>query len=177
MRGFILTLALVLSTVSTAGAADSAQTLIQRALSAAPPWLRSGATVAAIDEQGKQIVLREGNNGFTCLPGTPGVIGDDPMCMDAQAQLWVKSLIAHAPRPANTAPGLIYMQAGGTDASVTDPFAMTTSGQPFRDPPHWMIMWPFDPKTTGLPAQWRDSGTWIMFAGTPYAHLMIIQKF
>jgi hypothetical protein len=97
--------------------------------------------------------------------------------MDAQAQIWVKSLIAHAAKPANTAPGIIYMQVGGTDASVTDPFASTTSGQPFRDPPHWMVMWPFDPKTTGLPAHWQDSGTWIMFAGTPYAHLMIVQKF
>ena len=177
MRFLILAAVLVMCAASVSAASESAQTLIQRALSAAPPWLQSGAAVVTIDSHGKQTLLRPGNNGFTCLPGTPGVIGDDPMCMDAQAQLWVKSLVAHKARPANTTPGIIYMQAGGTDASVTDPFATTTAGQLFRDPPHWMIMWPFDPKTTGLPAHWQISGTWIMFPGTPYAHLMIIQKF
>ncbi|HZV79630.1 MAG TPA: hypothetical protein VFF60_08440 [Candidatus Binatus sp.] len=176
MLRFLVATALVFSWISAAHAAETSQALIARALSAAPEFVRAGAAVITVDEHGKQTVLRQGTNGYTCLPGTPGVIGDDPMCMDAQAQLWVKSLIAHAPKPANTAPGIIYMQAGGTDASVTDPFAATTSGQPFRDPPHWMIMWPFDPKTTGLPAHWSDSGTWIMFPGTPYAHLMIVQK-
>ena len=176
MGRFLLALAIVITAVSAVRAAESPQALISRALSAAPEFIRAGAAVVSVDEHGKQTVLRQGTNGFTCLPGTPGVIGDDPMCMDAQAQLWVKSLIAHAPKPANTAPGIIYMQAGGTDASVTDPFASTASGQPFRDPPHWMIMWPFDPATTGLSANWSESGTWIMFAGTPYAHLMIVQK-
>lgn len=176
MSRIVLIAALVLSSISIASAAESNSVLIERALSAAPDWLKGGATVVVLDAQGKPTVLKQGTNGFTCLPGTPGVIGDDPMCMDAQAGLWVKSLVAHEPKPANTAPGIIYMLAGGTDASVTDPFASTASGQPFRDPPHWMIMWPFDSKTSGLPAGWHDSGTWIMFAGTPYAHLMILQK-
>ena len=42
------------------------------------------------------------------------------------------------------------------------------------EPPHWMIFWPFDSKTTILPTQ-SHSSTYIMFEGTPYAHLMIIQ--
>ncbi len=71
-------------------------------------------------------------------------------------------------------PGIMYMLAGGTDWSATDPYA--TSGTPIKEPPHWMIMWPFDAKATGLSAEAKDTGTWIMWAGTPYAHLMINQK-
>jgi len=37
-------------------------------------------------------------------------------------------------------------------------------------------MWPFEPKTTGLPATPSQTGTWIMWAHTPYAHLMINQN-
>src|SRR5712672_1669960 len=37
-----------------------------------------------------------------------------------------------------------------------------------------MIMWPFDPKTTGLSATSKDTGAYIMWAGTPYAHLHIM---
>ena len=44
---------------------------------------------------------------------------------------------------------------------------------PIKEPPHWMFMWPFDPKTSGLPTTPKQTGTWIMYAGTPWAHLMI----
>jgi hypothetical protein len=37
-------------------------------------------------------------------------------------------------------------------------------------------MWPFDPKTSGFPAEPKQTGTWIMWAGTPWAHLMINQR-
>jgi hypothetical protein len=38
-----------------------------------------------------------------------------------------------------------------------------------------MIMWPVDPKTTGLSVEPKQTGTWIMWAGTPYSHLVINQ--
>jgi hypothetical protein len=80
----------------------------------------------------------------------------------------------HKPKPTNTEPGIEYMLAGGTDWSATDPHA--TSGTPIEEPPHWMILWPFDPATTGLPTTVKMSGAWIMYAGTPWAHLMINQR-
>ena len=43
------------------------------------------------------------------------------------------------------------MLAGGTYRSATDPYA--TSGTPFTEAPHWIILWPFDPETTGMPTQ------------------------
>ena len=60
---------------------------------------------------------------------------------------------------------------GGTDWSGSDPNA--TSGTPIKEPPHWMIIWPVDPKTTGLSLEPKQTGTWIMWAGTPCSHLVI----
>jgi hypothetical protein len=72
----------------------------------------------------------------------------------------------------NTEPGVAYMLAGGT--SATDPFA--TSGTPIEEPLHWMLMWPLDPKTSGFPTTPKQTGTWIMYAGTLWAHVMINQR-
>jgi hypothetical protein len=44
-----------------------------------------------------------------------------------------------------------------------------------KEPPHWMVMWPFDAAATKLPTQPNPSGVYIMFDGTPYAHLMVYQ--
>jgi len=35
-----------------------------------------------------------------------------------------------------------------------------------------MIIWPFDPKATGLPVTHREKGAYIMWAGSPYAACM-----
>jgi len=159
---------------SLARAGDTVQEKIRRALAAAPPDVARAAKVVDVDDKGNMIVLREGTNGFTCFPGTPGVVGDVAICADGAAMQWMNDLMAHKPKPTNTAPGICYMLTGGTDWSATEPFA--TSGTPIKEPPHWMIMWPFDPKTTGLPATPKQTGTWIMYAGTPWAHLMINQR-
>ena len=44
-----------------------------------------------------------------------------------------------------------------------------------KEPPHWMVIWPFDSASTGIPTKPNAGGTYIMFAGTPYAHLMVYQ--
>ena len=45
-----------------------------------------------------------------------------------------------------------------------------------KEPPHWALIWPFDPKQVGLSDRPKETGTWVMYAGTPYAHLMINQQ-
>ena len=40
------------------------------------------------------------------------------------------------------------------------------------EPPYWMVMWPFESAATKLPTRPNRSGVYIMFEGTPYAHLM-----
>ena len=154
--------------------AETKQDKIKRALSAAPPEIAKDAKVVDFGDQGNMMVLRDSTNGFTCFPGTPGVVGDVAMCADGPSMQWLNDITSHKPKPTNPEPGVIYMLAGGTDWSATDPNAK--SGTPIREPPHWMIMWPFDPKTSGLPTTAKQTGTWIMWANTPWAHLMINQR-
>lgn len=167
-------LALALSPVLGKCGDEAKAAKIRRAMSAGPPQITQGAKIVGVDEKGAMVTLREGANGWMCFTGLPGVIGGNPECADEAAMQWGADWKAHKPRPTNTEPGIVYMFAGGTDWSASDPYA--TSGTPIKEPPHWMIMWPFDPKTTGLPDRVKMTGTWIMWAGTPYAHLMINQK-
>lgn len=153
---------------------DTKRVKIARALSAAPASIAKDAKIIDRDEKGNETVLRDGANGFTCFPGHPGVVGDTAFCANGPALQWEKDFADHKPKPTNTEPGIEYMLAGGSDWSATDPNA--TSGAPINEPPHWMIMWPFDPTITGLPTAPKQTGTWIMYAGTPWAHLMINQR-
>jgi hypothetical protein len=174
-KGFVLFTFFLLAVSSLAAAtAESKETKIKRAMSAGPAQIAKDAKVVDMDETGNMTTLRDGNNGWTCMPGHPGVVGDAAVCMDGLAMQWAMDFLAHKDKPTNTQPGIMYMLAGGTDWSATDPFA--TKGTPIKEPPHWMIMWPFDAKTSGLPDQLKMTGTWIMYAGTPWAHLMINQK-
>jgi hypothetical protein len=149
--------------------------MIHSAVAAAPPEIGRAAKVVMVKEGGAVETLREGTNGFTCMPDHPDSPGTDPMCADPQGWKWVMSWIKREPKPANDQPGLVYMLQGGSDISATDPWA-TKTDKFIESPPHYMIMWPFDPKTTGLPTTPSKTGTWIMWANTPYAHLMINQN-
>ena len=144
----------------SAAAEESKEAKIKRAMSAGPASIAKDAKIVDMDAKGNMTTLREGNNGWTCFPGHPGVVGDVAMCADAPAMQWTMDWMEHKEKPTNTQPGIIYMLAGGTDWSATDPWA--TSGNPIKEPPHWMIMWPFDPKTSGLPSEAKQTGTWIM---------------
>ena len=121
---------------STTDAGETTQAKIARALSAGPPEFAKSARVVDTDAQGKMTVLREGSNGFTCMPGNPKVIGDPPMCADAASMQWAADFKAHKPKPTNTVPGITYMLAGATQRSDTDPFDKTSP--PIQVGPHWM---------------------------------------
>jgi hypothetical protein len=155
-------------------AADTTQAKIALAMSAGPADIAPSARIIDTDAQGKTIVLREGNNGFTCMPGDPKVIGKPAMCVDGASMQWFADFKAHKPKPTNTVPGITYMLAGATQRSDTDPNDMTSPA--IHVGPHWMMMWPFDPKTTGLPTKHKPTGAYIMWAGSPYAHLHVMGR-
>lgn len=158
---------------SSPGSNESTQTEITRALSAAPPDVAQAATVAKMDSQGKIVkILRPGSNGFTCMPGDPKKIGQPPMCEDQASMEWFSDFLQHKPKPTNTVPGITYMLAGATQRSDSDPYDKTSP--PITVGPHWMIMWPFDPKATGLPTTHKPTGAYIMWAGSPYAHVHVM---
>ncbi len=130
------------ATVAAAATAETKDQKIARALSAGPASVTAHATVADMDDKGKMTVLRKGTNGWTCVPGHVGAVGDDPFCADAASMQWGDDWFSHKKKPTNAKPGIMYMFAGGTDWSASDPFA--TKGTPIKEPPHWMIMWPVD---------------------------------
>ncbi len=144
---------------------------IRRAMLAGPSSVTADATVAEMDHQGNLMVLRPGKNEWVCVPGDQNIIGSADMAIDPIAMIWWKDLFARKPKPSNPSPGLTYMLNGATQRSFTDPF--DTTSPPIPIGPHWMILWPFDPKAAGLSTVMRDAGTMVMFAGTPYQHLHI----
>jgi hypothetical protein len=151
---------------------ETKEAKIKSAMAGGPVEIANNARIVELGEHGSLTTLREGSNGWTCFPGHPGTMG--AMCLDEPALQWLTDLIAHKAKPTNTRPGILYMLAGGMSRSATDPWA--TKGTPVKEPPHWALIWPFDPKETGLSDKPKDTGSWVMYAGTPYAHLMINQQ-
>lgn len=160
------------STANSAAADDSDPTA--SAQSAAPASIAADAAVIQVAADGSVKELRKGTNGWTCMPDNPQTPGKDPMCMDANAMKWAEAWMAHKPPPANVI-GLMYMLQGGSDASNIDPFGeKPANGKWIETGPHVMVvgadslnkLYPTtaDPDTTK---------PYVMFGGTPYAHMMI----
>ena len=163
---------------STASIPPSAPTgdaaIIDSALDAAPPMIGKDAAVAKMTSEGSMRVVRRGSNGFTCVADDPSTPGPDPMCADANGMDWMMALEAHQPPPKGKT-GLIYMLKGGVDASNTDPDAAAPAkGLDWvRTGPHLMVVG--DPSILeGYPGGPRPdtSRPYVMYAGTPYAHLV-----
>jgi len=154
-------------------ASDAA--LIRSATSAAPAAVGRGAAVVAVGADGSMRTVRAGSNGFTCMADNPATPGPDPMCMDANAMDWAMAWIGHRPPPPGKV-GLMYMMAGGTDASNTDPYAeQPTAGRPWVSTgPHLMVVGSAELLRgyAGGPSP-DTSRPYVMWAGTSYAHLMI----
>jgi hypothetical protein len=160
---------------ATASAAVDHKDPIQSAMAAAPESISGKATIVQAGAEGAMKTLREGSNGWTCMPDNPVTPGPDPMCMDANAGQWAMAWIGKKTPPANTV-GMIYMLAGGTDASNTDPYAQApTEGNNWIETgPHLMVVGSQD-VLKGYPSGPKPDtkAPYVMWAGTPYAHLMI----
>jgi len=149
--------------------------LIASAMMAAPRAVARDATIIAMGADGKARTLREGKNGFTCMPDDPKTPGPDPMCWDKASQGWIDAWMNHKDPPAGKV-GLMYMLAGGTDFSNTDPFATkpSASNHWIKTGPHIMIVGA-DPSFYDNYPKGADPDTsqpYVMWAGTPYQHLM-----
>lgn len=147
------------------------------ALSAAPPHIAKDAGVMVFGAEGKLTEVKKSENGFTCMPTVMNLPVPDPVCMDGAALEWMTDIMNHAPKPSNTIPGVAYMARGGSHFEKDKKVLMQqeAGAKVVKEPPHWMVMWPFDPTTTKLPTAPNPSGAYIMFDGTPYAHLMLYQ--
>jgi hypothetical protein len=160
---------------SAAPGATASNDPVASAESAAPASIAHDAAVATVDDKGNMKTVRAGKNGWTCMPDSPITPGPDPMCLDANAAKWVAAWVGHKPPPEGTV-GLVYMLEGGTDASNTDPYATkpTAENNWVKTGPHIMVVGSKD-ILAGHPSGGEPdtSAPYVMWAGTPYAHLMI----
>ena len=159
-----------------AAASRDDKQLIHSAMQAAPAKVAGDATIVAMQPDGSMRTVRAGNNGFTCMADNPATPGPDPMCMDAAAMAWAGAWIGHQV-PASGKIGLMYMLAGGTDASNTDPYATKpdASNHWVETGAHVMIVGA-DPAFYDMYPKDADPDTsvpYVMWPGTPYQHLMI----
>jgi hypothetical protein len=159
-----------------AAAQEGDAALIENAVAAAPSAVSAEATVIHMDAEGEVHVLREGSNGWTCMPDNPASPGNDPMCLDKGGLAWAEAWIAHED-PDDSMVGFAYMLQGGSDASNTDPYGIEPpTGAGWVDTgPHVMIF-NAGAAIANYPAQGDAPDTrapYVMWAGTPYEHLMI----
>ena len=189
-RASLLTLAVVVPSLASAQqptpVLHSAAYQIAAAVTPLPPEMRDGAMVLGYTALGKPLVtLREGKNDMICLAPDPSATGFHAACyhkamepfmargralraqgitggrVDTVRFTEVKSGKLAVPKQ----PSMLYQIFGGTFDSAT---AKATGGQSL-----FVTYIPFaTPQSTGISATPSDRSPWIMFPGTPKAHIM-----
>lgn len=144
---------------------------IKSAMSAAPSSISANAAVLDWDLKS----LREGTNGWTCLPDRPDTPGNDPWCV---TEPWLNFLKAYVnkEKPTYTGIGFAYMLMGDTPVSNSDPYTAQPTGKEdwVTDlGPHLMMLIPNREMLKNISTDHLNGGPWIMWPDTPYAHIMI----
>lgn len=165
--------AILAFTVNCTGAAvagDSTEAKIERALSAGPAAVSANATIM----DGDGTILREGSNGWTCMPDT--MPGDKaPMCNDA---MWMKMMNAVGSKADFQADGvgISYMLLGDRGAGVSNSTPYHPDPKNADDytetGPHLMIIVPKE-LLKGITDDPNSGGPYVMWGDTPYAHIMV----
>jgi hypothetical protein len=142
---------------------------IALAMSAGPTEIARHATVVDMTDMSKPKQLRAGTNGWVCYADVK-----EPMCLDKEWQKWAQAWMSKS-EPKIDGTGIGYMLHGDKGASNTDPYAPgpTADNQWVVSPPHIMVLYQ-DPKMLdAYPTDPKGGGPWVMWKGTPYAHVMV----
>ena len=155
------------------------EAIVQSAMSAAPMAIAKDAAIVDYPtEAGEPLIeIRKGTNGWTCFPDWQATPGNDPQCFDETWMQWNDAFMGGT-KPNIAAPGIAYMLQGGSDASNTDPLAMKPpKGEEWLSTgPHIMILVPGKVDASRFPTTHHSGGPWLMWAGTPYEHVMVPVK-
>jgi hypothetical protein len=158
---------------------------IAAAVTALPEELRGGAAVLGYSPDGKLISLREAKNDMICLAPSPAETSFHSACYHKAMEPFMargRELRAQGVKGAQvdtvrfaevksgklkmpTAPTMLYQIFGGNFDPAT---SKVTGGQ-------WLYVTyiPFATSaTTGLSSKPKENGPWIMYPGTPKAHIM-----
>ena len=128
--------------------AHSDEWKIQNALGAGPASITDRASVVdwpsnLKDGHAQGRVLRQGSNGWTCMPDTPGRPQHDPMCVDETMMKWMRATLA-GEKPDIDRVGLAYMLMGEARQGQNAPPAKdpTQVKEWFYIGPHVMVVLP-----------------------------------
>ena len=174
MRTLSVSFAAAVSLLMVAGIAEgqkkssSDAQYIAESLSAAPKTIAKNAAVVRIEKDGSMTTLRQGKNGFSCM-----ITANNRMCADANSMEFFQAWAKHQNPPDKL--GLTYMLGGDKGASNTDPFATkpTADNQWVVSGPHIMLLPTDTSQLDAYPTDWTKGGPWVMWKGTPYAHIMV----
>jgi len=164
------------------GSHTSAEWQIWAYSTAAPSYIAKDATV--LNE--KMEMLREGTNGWTCLPVNPRGMSDPengwkdaheamPLCGDAEVFKWISAYLSDEV-PDMDYDGYAWMLHGDMGEDNSTPKVMSKNdakeGHWIESGPHLMRM-PKDPSSLdGMTTDFNSGAPYVMFSGTPYAHVM-----
>jgi len=153
--------------LSSAANADQAE--MDSAISAGPDSLTKNATIMRWNGE----VIREGTNGWTCLPDIPDDGGTNPWCVDASWQNLLDAL-TNDEAPSYDKVGIAYMLAGDAPVSNITPTGKKEDGDWVEGlKAHLMILVPDHAMFDNISTDPNNGGPWIMWPGTPYAHIMV----
>jgi hypothetical protein len=175
LSGFVLAFASAVSSEQVLAQAKwtDAQK-IANAMTAAPSFISEKAAIVEM-QNGKPVTLRAGSNGWTCMPTNPAKEGNEPICMDDEFMSFMHAVQTKA-APQVKRVALSYMIApGAPPGSNTDPYAKkaTPDNEWGYDGQHVMVVVTDPHALQGIPTKRQSGGPWVMWAGTPYAHLMV----
>ena len=170
MYSLTASLALTVMCLGSTMADEAMDARIAQAESAAPALISKSATITEVDGT----VLREGSNGWTCMPDL--MPGDGaPACHDA---IWMEMLGAIGDKAEFSAKGIgvSYMLQGdfGAGLSNSDPYHPDHKNAPdyTETPSHLMVIVPRE-LLEGITDDPSSGGPYVMWGDTPYAHLMV----
>ena len=153
---------------------------IEAYTTSAPDFIGNFATVISASGE----VLREGSNGWTCLPfiampkmGFKTKNEAAPACADQNAMAWASAYLSQT-EPKLENDGWIWMLHGDTGFDNFRPFS--EGDEKNTDPKDWiysgahLMLMPKDPNSLGSQTTDFTTGApYVMMKGTPYVHLMI----
>ena len=153
---------------------------IEAYTTSAPDFIGNFATVISASGE----VLREGSNGWTCLPfiampkmGFKTKNEAAPACADQNAMAWANAYLSQT-EPQLENDGWIWMLHGDTGVDNFRPYS--EGDEKNTDPKDWiysgahLMLMPKDPNSLGSQTTDFTTGApYVMMKGTPYVHLMI----
>ncbi len=169
MRGTMLLDAAAIAVPSSLTAQDD---VILSAMSAGPLSISYDARIMT---WGDWTVVREGTNGWTCLPDRSDTLGNDPWCVDETWLGFIKALCSGR-EPDYTTFGTAYMLMGDSPVSNTNPAATektTDADWVVGLGAHLMMLVPDKNALRTISTDPYNGGPWVMWPDTPYTHVMI----